>query len=111
MADTHSQLPPIPKDELLSFGHTTLTLEAYGSQCYEAGIVAAYDRLMRAAPTHRHIKRGTTYVELFRGRLQCDEPPQDMDVLVTYYGTDGEIWHRAPVEFDDPRRFEVIKYG
>jgi hypothetical protein len=59
-------------------------------------------------PTHRHIKRGTTYHEMFRGgRVQTSRPIIEGDTLVSYIAADGTVWHRLPEEFDDGR-FEAI---
>lgn len=65
----------------------------------------------QAEPTHRHIKRGTTYTERARGRLQVDEGMilRDMCPLVAYQSTDdGEWWFRPVADFDNPRRFEKV---
>lgn len=58
-------------------------------------------------PTHRHKKRGSTYVEIGRGKLQTDTPLTDYAELVAYRAEDGELWFRPPSEFDDGR-FEVL---
>lgn len=61
-----------------------------------------------AAPTHRHLKRGTLYTELHRGFLQTDVPLTDMMELVVYAGDDGKVWCRPVSEFDDDERFAVL---
>lgn len=54
-------------------------------------------------PTHQHVKRGTEYQEMARGRLQTDVPLTDYADLVAYRDDDGVWWFRPPAEFDDGR--------
>ncbi len=54
-------------------------------------------------PTHRHVKRGTEYREVARGKLQTDVPLTDYAELVAYHDQNGNWWFRAPAEFDDGR--------
>lgn len=58
---------------------------------------------MRWKPTHRHLKRGTEYQEVARGKLQTDSPLTDYADLVAYRDEQGSWWFRAPAEFDDGR--------
>ena len=52
----------------------------------------------------RHVKRGSCYTVKYReGTLQTEQPLKGGDVLVTYVGEDGSVWHRPPHEFDDGR--------
>ncbi len=51
----------------------------------------------------RHLKRGTTYEEIGRARLQASYPPNEGDVLVIYRGDDGKLWAREENEFLDGR--------
>jgi hypothetical protein len=59
-------------------------------------------------PTHRHVKRGTTYEIVGNAILQCsansilDEQP-----LVVYRGEDGQLWVRGVTEFNDGR-FDLL---
>lgn len=59
-------------------------------------------------PTHRHVKRGTEYCEVARGKLQTDVPLTDYSDLVAYRDADDTWWFRSPVEFDDGR-FEALE--
>lgn len=61
-------------------------------------------------PTHRHVKRGTEYREVARGKLQTDNPLTDYAELVAYHDHDGNWWFRAPSEFDDGR-FTTLTAG
>ena len=59
----------------------------------------------------RHIKRGTTYVEIARGELQIagDFELEEGDKIVLYRSEqDGKIWAREASEVDDTDRFEVL---
>lgn len=55
----------------------------------------------------RHIKRGTTYTEIGRGKFQVHRGLSDLNVVI-YQGDDGQFWVRPESEFDDGR-FEPIK--
>ena len=62
--------------------------------------------------TWRHKKRGTTYtVEIEHGTIQASRPLNDGDVVLTYRGDDGRVWHRPPDEFHDGRfeRVDALK--
>lgn len=55
----------------------------------------------------RHLKRGTTYVEIGRGLVQCDTSLADMADVIVYRGeSDDSLWVRPPDEFDG--RFEEL---
>jgi hypothetical protein len=59
----------------------------------------------------RHLKRGTTYVEIARGELQIagEWELEEGDKIVLYRSEkDGKIWAREASEVDDPNRFEVL---
>ena len=56
----------------------------------------------------RHLKRGTSYIEIGCGEVQSDRPIHEGDVLVVYIGEDGKIWLRPEGEFDDGRFQPVI---
>ena len=59
-------------------------------------------------PTHRHLKRGTTYRVLGEARAQCSTRPiVDGEMLVLYRGEDGVASVRVRDEFEDGR-FEEI---
>ena len=52
---------------------------------------------------YRHLKRGTTYVEVGRGEVQSDTVVREGDELVVYVGENGRVWLRPPSEFNDGR--------
>lgn len=58
-------------------------------------------------PTHRHLKRGTSYQLVTYGRLQTEKPIGDDEVLVIYRAEDGRVWARPVDEFNDGR-FEPL---
>lgn len=63
----------------------------------------------RQAPlAWRHVKRGTVYTEIGRGKLQCaaNELLDDKPVVI-YRGEDGALWVRGVTEFEDGR-FERV---
>jgi hypothetical protein len=52
----------------------------------------------------RHLKRGSTYVEIGTGRVQAARPLIEGDTVKIYRGeTDGKIWVRHFLEFTDGR--------
>jgi hypothetical protein len=58
----------------------------------------------------RHKKRGSTYIEIGRGKLQSNDPTGlgDMQPMVVYRSeADGSLWVRPEDEFDDGR-FEAL---
>ena len=58
-------------------------------------------------PTHRHVKRGSTYRHLATAKMQTDEPVADMSKVEIYQGEDGLWWVRPTSEFNDGRFEEV----
>jgi hypothetical protein len=59
-------------------------------------------------PTHRHVKRGTTYQVLGPATLQTGNGHLvDMHPMTVYRGEDGALWVRATDEFNDGR-FEAL---
>lgn len=58
-------------------------------------------------PTHRHLKRGSTYRHLAPARMQASEPVADMSEVEVYQGEDGQWWVRPSSEFNDGRFEEV----
>jgi hypothetical protein len=58
-------------------------------------------------PTHRHLKRGSTYIVIGRGELQTSSELPDGADLIIYQGEDGKLWARPTHEFEDGR-FEVV---
>jgi hypothetical protein len=57
---------------------------------------------------YRHVKRGTVYEVLGKGRLQCAaNAALDDSEVVIYRGNDGKLWARGVDEFYDGR-FEPI---
>jgi hypothetical protein len=57
----------------------------------------------------RHKKRGSTYEEVGRAKLQASDigGMSDMQPMVVYRGEDGQLWVRPEDEFMDGR-FEAI---
>ena len=59
-------------------------------------------------PTHKHVKRGSTYRVVAEGRLQTGNGHLvDMHPMTIYQGEDGAYWVRAAHEFHDGR-FEAL---
>lgn len=63
-------------------------------------------------PTHRHVKRGTSYEVIGEAELQQASRfgPTEGDRLTIYRGEDGKLWARASSEFEDGR-FEPVTLG
>lgn len=56
-----------------------------------------------------HIKRGSTYRMVGRGRIQTGRPLADYDEVTIYESEEtGDLWVRPNDEFDDPTRFTAI---
>jgi hypothetical protein len=72
---------------------------------------AVAERRLVEAPTterYQHIKRGTTYAVIGRGKLQTDAPLSDYAELVAYRCEEtGDIWFRPVSEFT-PDRFRAL---
>lgn len=58
-------------------------------------------------PTHRHVKRGSSYQIVAHARLQTERPLEDNRDVIVYEGEDGAVWVRPYHEFHDGR-FEQI---
>lgn len=68
----------------------------------QAGVLAAN------APTHKHIKRGSTYYHIGTGIIQVDGKLRDMDAVEVYVGEDDQLWMHELNEFNDPERFQKV---
>jgi len=69
-------------------------------------LLAAAPKAPAAGKKWRHKKRGTTYTEIGRGKLQSTGH-MDMRDCVIYQGEDGAFWIRPTDEFEDGR-FEPL---
>lgn len=70
----------------------------------EAARPAAISANTTAGARWRHKKRGTTYTEIGRGKFQAFESCHDMEEIVIYRAdTDGALWARPTIEFEDGR--------
>jgi len=58
-------------------------------------------------PTHRHVKRGSTYQVIGEAELQATDPVCEGTVLTVYKAEDGKLWVRPTYEFKDGR-FETL---
>src|SRR6185312_2226655 len=57
-------------------------------------------------PTHRHVKRGTTYRAVtMNAKLLADEPQAGYAILTIYHDEHRNWWARPTREFTDPARF------
>lgn len=63
-----------------------------------------------AQMTHRHVKRGTLYRLIGKGRAQTDTPLEDYAEVAIYRGAEGDLWARPVTEFEDGR-FEAVRTG
>lgn len=70
--------------------------------------LAAGEAFLAGDVTHRHVKRGSSYIAAGRVGLQCAVPQKDGARLVVYVGEDGHSWARPVAEFFDGR-FEAIE--
>lgn len=76
------------------------------AEACEAGMRLLTEAVER--PLRRHKKRGGTYIEYGRGKLQTDVPLGDNAPLVGYRdAATGDWWFRSPSEMDDGR-FEDV---
>lgn len=97
---------------LLDGGQTALYAE-YVETKSDAGYVSWLEQQLmsaRATPAQRcwrHLKRGSVYAELSRGKLQAAQPVAEGASLVSYRGADGQVWFRPEEEFEDGRFVEV----
>lgn len=73
------------------------------------------DQQANNGPVYRHKKRGTEYIVIGEGKMQApwaimnamSIEPVDMEPVIIYRGTDGQIWVRPKEEFEDGR-FEKV---
>lgn len=62
----------------------------------------------------RHRKRGTTYIEIGRAKLQASDAgglAEDQEMVVYRSESDGRMWCRPADEFDDGRFVRLEKQG
>ena len=59
--------------------------------------------------TWKHVKRGSVYTEIGRGKIQTDTPLQDYDEVVVYQDSEESIWVRPVSEFEDGRFVAIDK--
>lgn len=55
----------------------------------------------------KHTKSQGVYERIGLARLQTDTPLVDMDAVIVYEGTNGQLWVRPAAEFGE--RFEAVK--
>ena len=58
-------------------------------------------------PTHRHVKRGSSYQRVGTARVQASGLIAEDDAVVVYRAEDGSLWARPMDEFNDGR-FEPL---
>jgi hypothetical protein len=58
-------------------------------------------------PTHRHVKRGSSYRKIGTALLQSSGPIGEACSLVIYQAENGRLWARPEGEFDDGRFQEL----
>lgn len=75
----------------------------------EAAVALAAQADVR--PRWRHLKRGSTYVEIGRGEVQSSKPIAEGETLVAYRAHDGRLWFRPASEFDDGRFVRIDPEG
>jgi hypothetical protein len=63
--------------------------------------------MTKFTPTHRHIKRGSSYMLTGAVTVQCAAPVSDGDILMLYEAEDGRLYVRPRHEFYDGR-FEKL---
>lgn len=65
-------------------------------------------------PTHRHVKRGSTYRVVGEARVQVAHDFRSLredDRLTVYQGEDGQLWARFTDEFNDGRFVAIDRSG
>lgn len=70
---------------------------------HTAALIRDRIRALATVPVNnkwRHVKRGTIYTEVGRGKAQTDTMISDDDAVVIYIGSDGQYWVRPPHEFE-----------
>jgi len=77
------------------------------SLCTDASAPAPASAQDDWKPTHRHKKRGSTYVVVGQAQVQCEDGLTDYEVATVYRGHDGQLWVRRKSEFEDGR-FEAL---
>lgn len=82
--------------------------EAIGALQAERDAAVARAKTAEGNERVQHIKRGTTYRIIARGKLQTDMPLVDYTELVAYRCEEtGDVWFRPQSEFT-PDRFAVL---
>jgi hypothetical protein len=73
--------------------------------------VARLSHAHAAAERVQHIKRGSSYTVVGRGKVQTDTPLADYAEVVVYRGDDGQVWVRPVSEFEDGRFTVLMQEG
>jgi len=82
-------------------------LRAFHRRVVDRLPLTAFADVLEEAPRWRHKKRGTTYVEIGRGRFQMAGFKDDQPIVLYRSEIDASLWARPVSEFEDGR-FEAV---